>query len=504
MARKRGFNEAMEEGGRKAKNYVTFSKRRKGLLNKAFDLCYYYDAQIALVVLSPTGNPFAFGHSSVDDVLHCYLGGQTTPMDGRFEAEERRRQTERLERLKRRMKELGQSREMKKVKAWIEREWGSCGTTLEELEVLKGKYLALLDNVRNRLSFSGKEEKIDVCPLAAVVGSSNEMSFSVEKLGTGCGNFGFTSIRKSFGKEEKFDLTGFCPLSVVNSPNDMSVEELGGNCAYFGTDSADTSIRRRFGIGSFTSFSGNEERVDLIDVYPLSVVNSSNDMPYSVEKLGHTSMVKRLGIGSSSSFFGATTGGVGPFNDYVNFDCVGMENYTTLFPHIGGACVSPLSSMDDISYSVETFGTSCANSCTDYVDSSMKRGLGISSSSSFFGDGVGTFNDHVDFDYAGMEGYTTLFPQIGGCVRPLAAMDSPNDMSYAVEKFGATCSPSGTDSVGDGDGSVSNFGGGGGDTQNDLSLMEYSDTNCNYNVVEISEDEVFHYLGHVNFELLSE
>ncbi|EXB54202.1 hypothetical protein L484_000810 [Morus notabilis] len=29
MARKRGFNEAMEEGGRKAKNYVTFSKRRR-------------------------------------------------------------------------------------------------------------------------------------------------------------------------------------------------------------------------------------------------------------------------------------------------------------------------------------------------------------------------------------------------------------------------------------------------------------------------------------------
>ncbi|EXB54203.1 hypothetical protein L484_000811 [Morus notabilis] len=249
-------------------------------------------------------------------------------MDGRFVAEERRRQTERLERLKRRMKELGQSREVKKVKAWIEREWGSCGATLEELEVLKGKYLALLDNVRNRLSFSGKEEKVDVCPLAAVVRSSNDMSYSVEKLGTGCANFGFTTIRKSFGKEENFDLTGRCPLSLVNSPNDMSVEKLGPS-----EGDLELVLLRRFLV----------KKKELI-----SEIRASNDMPYSVQKLGHTSMEKILGIGSSSSFFGATTGGMGPFNDYVNFDCVGMENYTTLFPQIGGAYVSPLSSMDDM------------------------------------------------------------------------------------------------------------------------------------------------------------
>ena len=39
---------------------VTFSKRRNGLLKKAFELSVLYDAEVALVVISPRGKLYEF------------------------------------------------------------------------------------------------------------------------------------------------------------------------------------------------------------------------------------------------------------------------------------------------------------------------------------------------------------------------------------------------------------------------------------------------------------
>ncbi|XP_037446139.1 agamous-like MADS-box protein AGL29 [Triticum dicoccoides] len=52
---------------------VCFSKRRKGLVKKAFELSVLCGAQVALIVFSPAGKPYTYGHTSVDAVLDRFL-----------------------------------------------------------------------------------------------------------------------------------------------------------------------------------------------------------------------------------------------------------------------------------------------------------------------------------------------------------------------------------------------------------------------------------------------
>ncbi|KAM0896894.1 hypothetical protein ACQ4PT_022893 [Festuca glaucescens] len=48
---------------------VCFSKRRNGLVKKAFELSVLCGAQVALIVFSPAGKPYTYGHGSLDAVL---------------------------------------------------------------------------------------------------------------------------------------------------------------------------------------------------------------------------------------------------------------------------------------------------------------------------------------------------------------------------------------------------------------------------------------------------
>ena len=138
--------------------FVSFSKRRSGLFKKAAELCAKCDARIAVVVLSPKGNPFAFGHSSVDEVLNQYFPDpqQTASTvnkqprrKGAAEADRYKRQKEQLEGLKARMKH----EDSVGIMEWIEREWET-RKSAEELEFLKQKYLLLLDLVTTRLAIT--------------------------------------------------------------------------------------------------------------------------------------------------------------------------------------------------------------------------------------------------------------------------------------------------------------------------------------------------------------
>ncbi|XP_074563519.1 agamous-like MADS-box protein AGL61 [Curcuma longa] len=60
---------------------VCFSKRRAGLFKKANELSVLCGAHLAVVVFSPAGKPFSFGHPSVDSVLDRFLSpsGHPTP-----------------------------------------------------------------------------------------------------------------------------------------------------------------------------------------------------------------------------------------------------------------------------------------------------------------------------------------------------------------------------------------------------------------------------------------
>lgn len=70
---------------KKQSRLVTFSKRRNGLFGKAAQLCSMSaGAHIAVIVFSPHGRPYAFGHPSADSVIGRFLSrsDSATASDG--------------------------------------------------------------------------------------------------------------------------------------------------------------------------------------------------------------------------------------------------------------------------------------------------------------------------------------------------------------------------------------------------------------------------------------
>ncbi|XP_030516747.1 agamous-like MADS-box protein AGL29 [Rhodamnia argentea] len=62
---------------------VTFSKRRTGLFKKASELAILCAVQIAIVVFSPGGKPFSFGHPNVESIVHRFQNREKTPDERR-------------------------------------------------------------------------------------------------------------------------------------------------------------------------------------------------------------------------------------------------------------------------------------------------------------------------------------------------------------------------------------------------------------------------------------
>ncbi|KAL6498915.1 hypothetical protein OROHE_026422 [Orobanche hederae] len=52
---------------------VTFSKRRSGLFKKASELCTLCGVEIAIIVFSPAGKVFSFGHPNVEPIVDRFL-----------------------------------------------------------------------------------------------------------------------------------------------------------------------------------------------------------------------------------------------------------------------------------------------------------------------------------------------------------------------------------------------------------------------------------------------
>ncbi|XP_058068914.1 agamous-like MADS-box protein AGL62 [Magnolia sinica] len=59
---------------------VCFSKRRAGLFKKASELCILCGAEIAIIVFSPAGKAFSFGHPGVDSLIERFMPHDTPPL----------------------------------------------------------------------------------------------------------------------------------------------------------------------------------------------------------------------------------------------------------------------------------------------------------------------------------------------------------------------------------------------------------------------------------------
>ncbi|XP_008228348.1 PREDICTED: agamous-like MADS-box protein AGL27 [Prunus mume] len=64
----------------KNKRHVTFSKRKKGIFNKAAELSVLSGAEIATMVVSSNGKVFCFGTPNYDTVINRYLGHHTASL----------------------------------------------------------------------------------------------------------------------------------------------------------------------------------------------------------------------------------------------------------------------------------------------------------------------------------------------------------------------------------------------------------------------------------------
>ncbi|KAL4312831.1 hypothetical protein GQ457_01G055620 [Hibiscus cannabinus] len=71
----------------KINRQVTFSKRRNGLLKKAYELSVLCDAEIALVIFSNRGKLFEFSSSGMSKTLERYQRCCFVPQDNRLEHE---------------------------------------------------------------------------------------------------------------------------------------------------------------------------------------------------------------------------------------------------------------------------------------------------------------------------------------------------------------------------------------------------------------------------------
>ncbi|KAH6754792.1 AGAMOUS-like 20, partial [Perilla frutescens var. hirtella] len=122
---------------------VTFSKRRSGLLKKAFELSVLCDAEIALIVFSPTGKLYEFSScSGINKTIERYLTiGRETCLEENVKlmtdesTSELRKKVEFLEESRRRL--LGESLD-------------SCST--EELDQVERQLERSLRSIRVRKS----------------------------------------------------------------------------------------------------------------------------------------------------------------------------------------------------------------------------------------------------------------------------------------------------------------------------------------------------------------
>ncbi|XP_021899649.1 agamous-like MADS-box protein AGL62 [Carica papaya] len=172
---------AMEKRETKEQRAVTFSKRRRGLFNKAAELCVLCDFQVAVLVSSP--NPaklnkfYTFGYSSVNAVLDAFLNSRAPPPM----ADETRASVlslcQNIQVLEREVKESRRPREkkQKKIEAfWFDVEDFDRYRAISELDLIIYKLEKLRENVMVRVSVPDFSTPIQnsVSPISVATGTN--------------------------------------------------------------------------------------------------------------------------------------------------------------------------------------------------------------------------------------------------------------------------------------------------------------------------------------------
>lgn len=122
---------------------VAFSKRKKGLFNKASELHRLCDANIAVVIQSPSGRLFSFGKPSADSVIDKFLRDAGDNHQNKGETGDVEESTETLQ----------LEEEEEEVKYWWEESIKDL--SFEELK----KYMVSLEALRNNVAIK-LDEKI--------------------------------------------------------------------------------------------------------------------------------------------------------------------------------------------------------------------------------------------------------------------------------------------------------------------------------------------------------
>ncbi|KAK8951851.1 Agamous-like MADS-box protein AGL61 [Platanthera zijinensis] len=150
---------AMKRIEREEARQVCFSKRRAGLFKKATELSILCGAEIGIVVFSPAGKPFSFGHPSLDHIISRFIsGGAAAPpqlhgirVDGdklHHLNEEHAGLTEKLEEARRRRAELEMAVAAQQAAPGLDMEVQQM--TMEELESFHNTLEGLRRNVASR------------------------------------------------------------------------------------------------------------------------------------------------------------------------------------------------------------------------------------------------------------------------------------------------------------------------------------------------------------------
>ncbi|KAE9622053.1 putative transcription factor MADS-MIKC family [Lupinus albus] len=130
---------------------VTFSKRRNGLLKKAFELSVLCDAEVALIIFSPRGKLYEFSSSSMQETIERFRrhtrNSQTSHVSDEQNMQYLKHETENL------MKKI-ELLEASKGKLLGEG-LGSC--SLEELQEIENQLEKSVSNVRARKTQVYKE-----------------------------------------------------------------------------------------------------------------------------------------------------------------------------------------------------------------------------------------------------------------------------------------------------------------------------------------------------------